>query len=232
MARSTTLATDKKSGPLLQPKKLSLRDQAYEEIKGRIVSCELKPGEALTVTELAEALGIGRTPVIQAVDRLMVDGLVEVMPRKGVVVSPVSLDELVDIIEVRLLNECRVARWAAERISDTQIAELQRNLAAMEKATAERHVDQLIALDREFHRLINTSAGNAVMTELLGNLHDRSARFWTLSLNVPHHNERVCEQHAEIVAALAAHDADRAEKAMYDHVTAFRTNLVENLLSR
>ncbi|MDK3018859.1 GntR family transcriptional regulator [Pseudodonghicola flavimaris] len=232
MARTTTLAKDKKTGPLLPPKKLSLRDQAYEEIKGRIVSCELKPGEAVTVTELAEALGIGRTPVIQAVDRLMVDGLVEVMPRKGVVVSPVSLDELVDIIEVRLLNECRVARWAAERISDTQIADLNRNLAAMRKATETRNVEQLITLDREFHRLINASAGNAVMAELLGNLHDRSSRFWTLSLNVPDHNKRVCEQHAEIVEALAAHDADRAEKAVYDHITAFRSNLVENMLSR
>lgn len=232
MARTTVLASGKKPALHREPKKLSLRDQAYEIIKSRIVSCELKPGEAVTVTELAESLGFGRTPVIQAVDRLMVDGLVEVMPRKGVVVSPVSLDELVNIIAVRLLNECETARWAAERIGVSQIEAMKANLDAMVNATAVRDVDQIISLDREFHRLISSCAGNAIMTELLSNLHDRSARFWTLSLNVPEHNKRVCEQHAEIIEALADHDPDKAEKAVRNHITAFKTNLVENLLNR
>lgn len=232
MARMTVLTPDKRPSQHRQPKKISLRDQAYEVIKRRIVSCELKPGEAVTVTELAETLGIGRTPVIQAIDRLKVDGLVEVMPRKGVVVSPVSLDELIAIIDVRLLNECQAARWAAERIRSSQIDEMNSNLDAMVKATAGRDVDQMIALDREFHRLIGSCADNAIMTELLSNLHDRSVRFWTLSLNVPDHNKRVCDQHAEIVSALVAHDADKAEKAVHDHITAFKSNLVENLLNR
>lgn len=232
MAQATKMALAEDAGRSAprRPKKLSLRDQAYEVIKHKIVACEFKPGEALTMTELADALGFGRTPVIQAVDRLMIDGLVEVMPRKGVVVSPVSLDELVEIIEVRLLNEGRAARWAAERIQDVQIAELRRNVVAMEDATRRRDTGELISLDREFHRLISMAAGNSIMVELLGNLHDRSARFWTLSLNVPQHNERVCEQHVEIVDALAAHDPDRAEKAVRDHITAFKTNLVNNLL--
>jgi DNA-binding GntR family transcriptional regulator len=232
MPQQTTLAMDIEPAPYKRLKKLSLRDQAYEVIKGRIVSCDLKPGEAITVTELAAALGIGRTPVIQAVDRLMIDGLVEVMPRKGVVVSPISLDELMDIIDVRLLNECRVARWAAESINDDQIKEMKRNLKDMKEATEKRDIDQLISLDREFHRLISSAAGNEIMTELLGNLHDRSVRFWTLSLNVSKHNKRVCEQHLEIVEALAGHDLDKAEKAVHEHITAFKLNLVENLLNR
>lgn len=232
MAWMTTLAADRKSGAPQPARKLSLRDQAYETIKHLIVSCELKPGEAVTVTELAEALDMGRTPVIQAVDRLMIDGLVEVMPRKGVVVSPVSLDELVEITEVRLLNECRAIRWAAERVTDGQIIEMRRNLDALIKATAKRDMDQLISLDRDFHRMISASGGNSVMTDLLSNLHDRSIRFWSLSLNVPEHNKRVCDQHAEIIDALASHDADRAEAQINHHITAFKANLIENLLSR
>lgn len=216
----------------VKPKKTSLRDQAYEAIKGQIVSCELKPGEAVTMTELADELGLGRTPIIQALDRLMVDGLVEIMPRKGVVVSPVSLDELVEIIEIRMLNESQVVRWAAERIRGERVAELERNLKEMVVATQSRDIGLLVALDREFHRMISMTAGNAIMTELLGNLHDRSVRFWTLSLNVPDHNKRVCEQHAEIVTALAARDPDRAEAAIRSHIAAFKTNLVENLLGR
>lgn len=211
-------------------KRASLRDQAYAEIKRRIVTTELKPGEAVTVTDLADALGFGRTPVMQAVDRLMIDGLVEVMPRKGVVVSPVSLTELVEIIEIRLLNEGQAARWAAERASDALVAEMRANLEGLRAATKTRDLEQLIALDRAFHRLITQAAGNSILAEILGNLHDRSSRFWAMSLNVPRHDERVVEQHAAIIEAIAAHDPDRAEKAVRDHAAAFQQNLVSQVL--
>ena len=74
--------------------------------------CELRPGGAVTVADLAEQLQIGRTPVFQAIDRLTVDGLVEVMPRKGVVVAPISMGSLIETIEMRLLNESQAAAWA------------------------------------------------------------------------------------------------------------------------
>ncbi len=221
------------SAPLEAPpsgKRVSLRDRAYAEIKRRIVTTELKPGEAVTVTDLADALGFGRTPVIQAVDRLMIDGLVEVMPRKGVVVSPVSLDELVEIIEIRLLNEGQAARWAAERASAALIEEMRANLEGLKAATQARDLEKLIELDRAFHRLITQGAGNSILAEILGNLHDRSSRFWAMSLNVPRHDARVIEQHTAIIEAIAAHDPDRAEQAVRDHAAAFQQNLVSQVL--
>lgn len=230
MARTAAGNLEVKEGAMRRQPRMSLRDQAYQIIKSKIVSCELKPGEAVTVTDLADALGIGRTPVIQAVDRLMVDGLVEVMPRKGVVVSPVSLDELVELIEVRQINESKVARWAAERIQERQLKDLRDNLDRMLKATHDRELEQLIELDRSFHQTIVASVGNSIMTELLGNLHDRAVRFWTLSLNVPYQNRRVCDQHAEIIEQLAAHDPDGAEKAMLSHINAFKANLFNTLI--
>lgn len=213
-------------------KRVSLRGQAYDTLKQRILRCELKPGEAVTVAGLASDLGLGRTPVIQAVDRLMLDGLVEVMPRKGVVVSPVSLEDLVEIIEVRLLNECRAARWASERITDKQIKALRENLKAMKKTAASRDVEQLISLDSAFHEIISHATGNTILAELLGNLHDRSLRFWSLSLQVPEHNDRVVEQHSAIVEALANHDADAAEEAVRNHIAAFQSNIVDRVMRR
>ncbi|WP_163851742.1 GntR family transcriptional regulator [Pseudooceanicola aestuarii] len=206
--------------------RLSLRDQAYDTLKRRILNCELRPGEAVTVAELAAALGIGRTPVTQAVDRLMLDGLVQVMPRKGVVVSPVSLNHLVEIIEIRLLNEVQAARWAARNASKGQIRHLRDNIRRMHKASATRDVAELITLDGAFHRLIAEAARNTILMELLGNLHDRSLRFWTLSLRVPHRNDRVCEQHEAIVDAIATGDPDRAEQALSDHITDFQANII------
>ncbi|MDJ0930533.1 GntR family transcriptional regulator [Breoghania sp.] len=214
--------------PVLPVKKLSLRDRAYELIKAKIISCELQPGAAVTVTDLATALGIGRTPVIQVVDRLMVDDLLQVMPRKGVVVSPILLNDLM-IIEMRLINEGRAARWAAERITDDQLAVLRRNHELMAKATRDRMMEHIIALDIEFHRLISAAAGNSIMLEFLGNLHGRLVRFWSLSLGVPGQNLRVWDQHADILGALGAHDADRAETAVCSHISALRENLVTRL---
>src|SRR5690348_5160813 len=98
---ATPLSADRVA-PLRSSKQASLRDLAYEAIKRQIVTSDLRPGEALTVAGIAEALNMGRTPVIQAIDWLTVEGLLVVMPRKGVVVSPVSLDNFIEIVEVRL----------------------------------------------------------------------------------------------------------------------------------
>ena len=96
----------------------SLRDAAYEAIKHRIITCAFRPGEYINELQLSALLNIGRTPVHQALDRLMVEGMVEVIPRKGVIVKPVSLNEVLQIIEVRLINEPLGARLAAEHASD------------------------------------------------------------------------------------------------------------------
>lgn len=209
---------------------VSLRDRAYEALKTKIINCELRPGEALTVATLAEDLGLGRTPVIQAVDRLVTDGLVEVMPRKGIVVSPISLNEIFDIIEVRILNECQAVRWAADKATASEIAAMEANLAAMCAASEGRDIERLIQLDREFHRLISAAAGNPVLAEFMGNLHDRSVRFWFVSLRAPDHNARVCDQHAAIVAAIKAHDPDLAESAIRAHITDFQHNITNQVL--
>ncbi len=211
--------------PARKAKRLSLRDQAYEAIKKRIVSCDLRPGEAVTVADLAEHLQIGRTPVFQAIDRLTVDGLVEVMPRKGVVVAPISMDGLLEIIEMRLLNEAQAATWAAQKATRQEINLLEANLDASWRAVKEHELEHLIEYDREFHRLLSGIAGNTILSEFLGNLHDRSMRFWFLSLRAPDHNMRVCEQHSVIVDAIRAHDPVAADKAMRDHITAFHQNL-------
>jgi DNA-binding GntR family transcriptional regulator len=211
-------------------KRLSLRDQAYEAIKRRIIACELEPGEPVTVTGLAEALTIGRTPVIQAIDRLTVDGLVKVMPRKGVVVSPISLNDFVEIIEVRLLNEARAGRWAAERAERSEITAMKSNLKAMRSAAKQADIDDFIALDRAFHRLISNAARNHVLADFLSNLHDRSQRFWFISLRVAEHTSRVCEEHAAIYEAIRSHDPDAAEKTIQLHISSFHANAMSQIV--
>ncbi|WP_298255709.1 GntR family transcriptional regulator [Bradyrhizobium sp.] len=212
-----------------QPGTSSLLETAYEKIKRQITACEFRPGDHLNEAELSERLGIGRTPVHQAIDRLMMEGLVQVMPRKGILVTPVSLDVVVQTIEVRLLNECHCARLAAERASEKEIRILDDILARAEKVLPRRNSERLMRLDREFHGAIAQVSRNAVLADVLGRLHDKSLRFWILSLNTPGHHARVHAQHRAILDAIHAHDPLAAEQAMRDHIEDFRRNLLSSI---
>ena len=207
----------------------SLREAAYEAIKHRIITCAFKPGEYINELQLSALLKIGRTPVHQALDRLMIEGMVEVIPRKGVIVKPVSLNEVLQIIEVRLINEPFGARLAAEHANDGDLAALADVLKRAKNWAALRNVENMMLLDREFHLLIARAAKNDVLMELLRKLHERSLRFWFISLNSPAHYEAVQKEHADILDAVRQRKPDRAEAAMRHHIESFRTNVSQFL---
>src|SRR5258706_14026003 len=99
----------------------SLRDAAYEVIKHRIITCKFKPGECINEASVSALLGLGRTPVHQAIDRLMLEEMVEVIPRKGVIVKPVILHDVLQMIDVRMINETQCARLAAVAPNDSHL---------------------------------------------------------------------------------------------------------------
>jgi DNA-binding GntR family transcriptional regulator len=207
----------------------SLRDRAYDTIKHRIITCAFRPGEYINELQLSALLKIGRTPVHQALDRLMIEGMVEVIPRKGVIVKPVSLNEVLQIIEVRLINEPYGARLAAEKGSDADLADIANVLDRTRDSVPVRDVEKLMLLDREFHLLIARAAKNEVLIDLLRNLHERSLRFWFISLNAPTQHETVQKEHSAIFAAIRRRDPDGAEAAMRQHIESFRTNVSQYL---
>ncbi len=217
--------------PLNAREPQSLREAAYQAIKHRIITCAFKPGEYLNEAYISSALGIGRTPVHQAIDRLMLDGLVEVIPRKGVIVKPVSFDEIMQIVEVRLLNESYCVRLAAERAGHDDVAQLSDILARARQWTEARNSEHLMLLDREFHATIARASQNSVLRDTLMKLHDRSLRFWFISLNRPGQHESVQGQHEAVLAAIKDRDPDGAREAMQAHIEAFRKNLIESLSS-
>lgn len=216
-------------GPQRQSAPRSLRDVAYEAIKLRITTCAFKPGEYINEAYLSASLGIGRTPVHQALDRLMTDGLVEVIPRKGVIVKPISLDEIIKIIEVRLVNEVYCVRLAAERAAADELSHLSDVLARTREWMAARNNERMMLLDREFHMVIARASKNDVLGDFLGKLHDRSLRFWFISLDRPGHHESVFKDHHAILEALRDRDPDRAEQAMRAHIENFRRNTMKDI---
>lgn len=204
---------------------VSLREVAYEAIKHRIITCNLKPGEVLSEGLLSDEMNIGRTPVHQAIDRLASEGLIDVIPRKGIMVTPVSLHEIFDIIDVRLINEAYCVRQVAKLADAADIKKLETNLNDMWKAAKSRNIEAMMNLDREFHGLLSATSRNTILPDIMGNLHDRSTRLWFISLRSNEHHVRVCEQHAAVIEGIKAHDADAAEQAIRDHIEAFRENI-------
>jgi DNA-binding GntR family transcriptional regulator len=206
-----------------------LRDTAHEAIKLRIMTCALKPGEYVNEVQLSKMLNIGRTPVHQALNRLMIEGMVEIIPRKGAVIKPVSLSELLHITEVRLINECYCARLAATQASEKDLAGMDAVLQRATRSLSTRNVAGLILADREFHELVARAARNDVIADLVRSLSERSLCFWFLSRHEPVQQRIVHEQHRTIFAAIRKRDPDRAEAEMRRHLEAFRAHVSQFL---
>jgi len=163
-----------------------LRELAYAQIKQRIISCEYRPGDAINEAQLTAALGIGRTPIHQALHRLEVEGMVTIMPRKGVMVTALSLNDVLDMIEVRVSNEQLCIKLAVERATDADIQSMRDILDCTPALLAKHDVPGLMSLDLQFHMSISAAAHNRVLAELLRHLHEKQARFWFLSLSANH----------------------------------------------
>jgi DNA-binding GntR family transcriptional regulator len=208
---------------------LSLRDQAYFEVKRRINRLEYRPGAYLNEALISRQLKIGRTPVHQALDRLMREGLLQVIPRKGVVVQSISLDEVLHILEARLVNEPYCVGLAVERATAADIARMQELLATAGPLVRARDREELMNLDRSFHRLISEAAHNAVLADMLTMLHERSLRFWFIAFGDDLQLRRIDDEHRAILAAIKRGNRPEAEAAMRVHIESSRNHIMRTI---
>ena len=114
----------------------------------------------------------------------------------------------------------------AELAEPADIARLSENLDATWQAARDREIEAMMNLDRAFHAILATSSRNSMLPDIMGNLHDRSTRLWFISLRSNEHHVRVCEQHAAVVEGIRKRDPEEAEKAIREHIEAFRENIV------
>ncbi len=206
-----------------------LKDQAYEAIKHHIITCRFAPGERLNEAQVAERLQLSRMPVHHALARLRLEGLVTIRPRKGIQVRPIDLDELLQIIDARMVNECHCVRLAAERATPEEAAAMGEVLERTGSALARHDTEAMMLLDREFHDLIAGASRSGILFDILRNLHDRAVRFWFISLNEQGHQADVLREHREIQQAVARRDPAGAAEAMRRHIEAFRANVTARL---
>src|SRR5262249_44438377 len=211
-------------GVLEPPATASLADRAYDAIRDMIVSLELRPGAVIDERRLMQQLGIGRTPIREALRTLAQEGLVEVYPRRGMFVTSVEIHDLASLAEVRSVLEGSAARLAAERATDTDRDAVSALLAELEQheALGQR---QLMALDERIHRQVYRAAHNEFLESSLERYYVLALRIWYLALDQARELEQAVLDHREILEAIRDGDADRAEVAMRRHVVEFEETM-------
>jgi DNA-binding GntR family transcriptional regulator len=194
------------------------RDQVYSALREAIVSAELEPGRRLSENELAERLGVSRTPVREALARLRDDRLVAIVPQLGTFVTLISDDAIADAAFVREALECSAIRLATERATAPQLEALQANLAAQERAERDGDVDAFDVLDAALHRSLCELSGRDIAWSLSRRANGHLDRVRRLSLPEPGYLAEMVSEHRVVVAAVADGDADRAEETLRHHL--------------
>ncbi|CAI1015404.1 Uncharacterized HTH-type transcriptional regulator ydfH [Serratia marcescens] len=223
-----TVDAESPQRPMTEEVGVSLNELAYRRFKQALVTLSYKPGEYLNTAQVMNDLDMGRTPINQAIHRLANEGLLQVIPRKGVMVSPLSMDDALELIEVRLANEMLCMRLASQKITERQIATLTELNRQIEAASQERDRVRMMTLDHEFHQELAQIAGNNMLADILSVLHARAQRFWASTLSREGHMREVIDEHRAIIAALAAQDSAAAAEAAQAHILSFRTALLHD----
>jgi DNA-binding GntR family transcriptional regulator len=200
-------------------------DRAYLAIRGLIVSLGLRPGAVIDERELMQQLGLGRTPVREALRQLAQEQLVEVFPRRGMFVTGVDVRDLARISEVRAALEPEAARLAAERATDEERDELA-DLGGQIKRGAD-----LMGLDERIHRTIYAAAHNHLLEKTLGEYYVLAMRIWMIAIDRAEALEDAVEAHRDLIQAIVVGNADRAAGLMQDHVENFETSMRKVLVS-
>ncbi|MFE2156262.1 GntR family transcriptional regulator [Streptomyces lydicus] len=194
-------------------------ERVYTHIKDAVLDRRYEGGMLLTEGELADAVGVSRTPVREALLRLEVEGLIKLYPKKGALVLPVSAQEIADVVETRLLVEKHAAAKAAPA-NEALIGELTELLETMRAQAESGDLAAVSVTDRAFHAAIVRSAGNQILDRLYEQLRDRQLRMGVAVMHA--HPDRIAKnitEHAEILEALRAGDAEAATDAVHRHVS-------------
>jgi len=206
-----------------------LSEQAYRAIRDRIVTLELPPGAVVSEADLMSSLGMGRTPVREALRALARERLVDVYPRRGIFVAGVDARDLAALSEARGILEPSAARLAATRLTEGDRGTLDvllRELARLDERPDSR---KLIALDQRLHRFVYAAARNSFLEGVLDEHYTHALRIWFLALDRLEHLDDAVAEHKAVLEAIRDGDADRAAATMAAHIDGFETAIRQAL---
>ena len=204
----------------------SLEEQVTATLEAEILTGTLAAGTALTEQSLSVRLGVSRTPIRAALHTLAEEGLINLIPNRGAVVVGVTREDLIDIYKIRMRLEGLASALAAERISREDLATLRESVELAEFYISRNDTEHLKELDTQFHAIIYRASGNRMLNKTLSELHRNIISYRKMSLSVPGRLERSVGEHREILKAIEAKDAERADSLTCAHVAAALENML------
>ncbi len=211
MAETNTTATDPTGQK--RAEKGTLTDRAYRQIEEMIVSLQLAPGEVLSEVQLAEDLGIGRTPVREALQRLSSEGLVQVLPRRGILVSDINLSRQLLLLELRREVERLCVGKAAKRATPDERRRFADLAEALDASARDRDDVAFMRLDREFNQALLAACHNEFAESAMRRMQGLTRRFWFQHYREVLDLERCASLHAEVARKIAEGEEQPARDA-------------------
>lgn len=217
MARSEA-STNGSASVAAAPRGL-MKEHAYEALKARLLNGDYPPGSFLSERRLAADLGMSKTPIKAALERLDAEGFISVSPQQGIVVRELAIREIIDLYEIRSALEAYILRTVAGRLTPEQVAQLRSNLKAQAKLRGTGDVARGVTLDAEFHLLFAEFLGNGEILRVVGQLREKMQRVITQVFRLtPTRIDTSYDEHRAIADAVLAGSGSRAAELVVQHL--------------
>lgn len=210
---------------------LPLRDVVFNTLRQAILRGELKPGERLMEIQLANKLGVSRTPIREAIRKLELEGLVLMIPRRGAEVAEITERNLRDVLEVREALEELSVKLACEHATQAQIEEMKQAAQVFKESLSGDDVTRIAEADVAFHDAINMATDNQKLIQILNNLREQMYRYRMEYLKDRQSHSVLVREHEEILNALCVRDAEKALDVTITHIERQRDHIL-NLLTK
>jgi len=195
-----------------------LREVIFSTLREAIIMGELKPGERLMEVQLADKMGVSRTPVREAIRKLELEGLVVMIPRRGAHVARLTEKDIMDVLEVRATLDGLATALATERINEDELKELRHIQTQLENYVEKGNLQGVIKKDIEFHDVIYKASKNDKLVQIANNLREQVYRFRVIYLKDFGNNEEVIREHNEIWSAILSKDPNLARVSAQKHI--------------
>ena len=206
---------------------VGLSSRVYHQIRAEILKGAFIPGESVTEMGLAAQCGVSRTPVREALHQLELEGLVQLIPNKGAIILGIRPEDICDIYQIRSMLEGSVAERAAQRASEEDVRRLTEILDLTEFYITRQNIEQLQAMDGQFHQLIYEMSGSRMFRRVLKDMHYYIGLTRDASLKSEGRAAESLKEHRAVLDAIARHDGMQARELMTLHVG----KALENVLS-
>ena len=206
---------------------LPLREVVFRAIREAILKGELKAGERLMEIQLAEKLGVSRTPIREALRKLELEGLVVSIPRKGAMVAQMSAAEFEDMLVVRKSLEKLAASLACQRMTEEEMQDLERFANEMEDAMKRKNVIEIATADENFHECIYKSSKNPKLISILNSLREQFYRYRVEYLKIEENYQQLIKEHREMICGMLNQDEDYVVLIVDQHLSNQQTAVLQ-----